>query len=434
MQAVPWVTRFKAMEILIIFILILINGFFSMSEIALVSARKNRLNYSAQQGNTGAKTALELQALPSKLLSTVQIGITLIGLLTGIYSGEKITHDVETFLLHISWVAPYAETLSVVVVLIIITFFALVLGELVPKRIGLTYPESIAKAVAVPMKIIAMITAPFIWLLTFTTDIILKIFGVKKSSDSKVTEEEIKAIVSEGMEDGEIQQIERDIVNRVFSVGDRSVSSLMTSRKQMTTLDITDDREEIKRMVSEDMHNFYPVYDSEEQDIVGIISLKKLFSEIEKDNFNLKNLLAEPSYITESASAYKALEQFKQTNIHYALVIDEYGSTQGIITMSDILEALVGDISEFYGEEYMFQQRDDHSWLIDGLYPLPDFLTRFGMEDYIKDYEINTVGGLIMHELGHIPKQSEKVRWGNFEFEVLDMDGPTIDKVLIVKK
>lgn len=422
------------MEILIIFILILINGFFSMSEIALVSARKNRLNYSAQQGNTGAKTALELQALPSKLLSTVQIGITLIGLLTGIYSGEKITHDVETFLLHISWVAPYAETLSVVVVLIIITFFALVLGELVPKRIGLTYPESIAKAVAVPMKIIAMITAPFIWLLTFTTDIILKIFGVKKSSDSKVTEEEIKAIVSEGMEDGEIQQIERDIVNRVFSVGDRSVSSLMTSRKQMTTLDITDDREEIKRMVSEDMHNFYPVYDSEEQDIVGIISLKKLFSEIEKDNFNLKNLLAEPSYITESASAYKALEQFKQTNIHYALVIDEYGSTQGIITMSDILEALVGDISEFYGEEYMFQQRDDHSWLIDGLYPLPDFLTRFGMEDYIKDYEINTVGGLIMHELGHIPKQSEKVRWGNFEFEVLDMDGPTIDKVLIVKK
>ena len=422
------------MEILILFILILINGFFSMSEIALVSARKNRLNYSAQQGNRGAKTALDLQALPSKLLSTVQIGITLIGLLMGIYSGERITHDVELFLLDINWLAPYAETLSVVVVLIIITFFALVLGELVPKRIGLTYPETIAKTVALPMKIIAMITAPFIWLLTFTTDIILKIFGVKKSSGSKVTEEEIKAIVSEGMEDGEIQQIERDIVNRVFSVGDRSVSSLMTSRKQMTTLDITDDRDEIKRMVSEDMHNFYPVYDSEEQDIVGIISLKKLFAEIEKENFSLKHIIAEPSYITETASAYKALEQFKQTNIHYALVIDEYGSTQGIITMSDILEALVGDISEFYGEEYMFQQRDDHSWLIDGLYPLPDFLARFGMEDSIKDYEVNTVGGLIMHELGHIPKQSEKVRWGNFEFEVLDMDGPTIDKVLIVKK
>ena len=422
------------MEIFIILVLILINGFFSMSEIALVSARKNRLNHAAQQGNRGAKIALEMQALPSKLLSTVQIGITLIGLLTGIYSGEKITHDVEAFLLRLPTFAPYASTLSVVVVLIIITFFALVLGELVPKRIGLTYPESIAKAVAFPMKIIATVMAPFIWLLTFTTDIILKIFSVKRSASSKVTEEEIKAIVQEGMEDGEIQRIEQDIVNRVFSVGDRSVSSLMTSRKQMSTLDINDSKEEIKRMVSEDMHNFYPVYDPDEQDIVGIISLKKLFAEIEKENFSLKNIMAEPSYITETASAYKALEQFKQTNIHYALIIDEYGSTQGIITMSDILEALVGDISEFYGEEYLFQQRDDHSWLIDGLYPLPDFLTRFGMEDYIKDYEVNTVGGLIMQELSHIPKQSEKVRWGNFEFEVLDMDGPTIDKVLIVRK
>jgi len=422
------------MEIFIILCLILINGFFSMSEIALVSARKNRLNYSAQNGHKGAKIALDLQSLPSKLLSTVQIGITLIGLLTGIYSGEKITHDVEAFLLGIPVFAPYAKTLSVIVVLIIITFFALVLGELVPKRVGLTYPETIARTVAFPMKIIAMVMAPFIWLLTNTTDIILKIFSVRKSGESKVTEEEIKAIVSEGMEDGEIQKIERDIVNRVFSVGDRSVSSLMTSRKQMSTLDVNDDKEEIKRMVSEDMHNFYPVYDPEEQDIVGIIGLKKLFAEIDKDNFSLKNIMAEPSYITESASAYKALEQFKKTNIHYALIIDEYGSTQGIITMSDILEALVGDISEFYGEEFMFQQRDEKSWLIDGLYPLPDFLTRFGMEDYIKDYEVNTVGGLIMHELGHIPKESEKVRWGNFEFEVLDMDGPTIDKVLIVRK
>ncbi len=422
------------MEIFIILILILINGFFSMSEIALVSARKNRLNYAAQQGNRGAKTVLELQAFPSKLLSTVQIGITLIGLLTGIYSGEKITHDVEAFLLRMPLFAPYASTLAVVVVLIIITFFALVLGELVPKRIGLTYPEAIAKAVAFPMKIIAIVTAPFIWLLTVTTDIILRIFSVKKSGGSKVTEEEIKAIVREGMEDGEIQRIESDIVNRVFSVGDRTVSSLMTSRKQMSTLDLLDGKEEIRRLVSKDMHNFYPVYDSEEQDIIGIVSLKKLFAEIEKEDFSLKNIMSEPSYITESASAYKALERFKQTNIHYALIIDEYGSTQGIITMSDILEALVGDISEFYGEEYLFQQRDDHSWLIDGLYPLPDFLTRFGMENYIRDYEVNTIGGLIMHELGHIPKQSEKIRWANFEFEVVDMDGPTIDKVLVVRK
>ena len=422
------------MELLIILFLILLNGVFSMSEIALVSARKNRLQNSAQQGHKGAKTALELQAAPSKLLSTVQIGITLIGLLTGIYSGEKITNDMEAFISQFPALAPYASTLGVVVVLIIITFFSLVLGELVPKRIGLTYPETIARAMAMPMKFIATLTAPFIWLLTFTTDLILKIFRVKRSSDSKVTEEEIKAIVREGMEDGEIQEIEQNIVNRVFSVGDRSVSSLMTSRKMMTTLDITDSKEEVKKLVSEDLHNFYPIYDSEEQDIIGIVSLKQLFAEIENDDFNLKRITTEPSYIAESASAYKALEQFKQTNIHYALVIDEYGSTQGILTMSDILEALVGDISEFYGEEYLFQQRDERSWLIDGHYPLPDFLTRFGMEDYIKDYEVNTVGGLIMHELGRIPKQSEKIEWVNFEFEVLDMDGPTIDKILITRK
>jgi len=422
------------MEILIILILILINGIFSMSEIALVSARKNRLTSAAQQGNRGAKTALELQAAPSKLLSTVQIGITLIGLLTGIYSGEKITQDMEAFILQFPLIAKYASTLSVVVVLIIVTFFSLVLGELVPKRIGLTYPEAIAKTMAMPMKIIAMITAPFIWLLTMTTDLVLKIFRVQRSSESKVTEEEIKAIVREGMEDGEIQEIEQDIVNRVFSVGDRSVSSLMTARKKMTTLDITDTKEEVKKLVSEDLHNFYPIYDSDEQDIIGIVSLKQLFAEIEKEEFNLKSIVTEPSYIAEGASAYKALEQFKQTNVHYALVIDEYGSTQGILTMSDILEALVGDISEFYGEEYLFQQRDDHTWLIDGHYPLPDFLTRFGMEDYIKDFEVNTVGGLIMQVLGRIPKQSEKINWVNFEFEILDMDGPTIDKILITRK
>ncbi|HUR30392.1 MAG TPA: hemolysin family protein [Saprospiraceae bacterium] len=422
------------MEILVILILILINGVFSMSEIALVSARRNRLNYSAQQGNRGAKIALQLQNSPSKLLSTVQSGITLIGLLTGIYSGEKITQDMEENIRGISILAPYAETLAVIVVLIIITFFSLVLGELVPKRLGLTYPEGIAKMMAMPMKIIAIIMLPFIWLLTMTTELFIKVFKIKPSSDSKVTEEEIKAIVKEGMEHGSVQEIEQDIVNRVFSVGDRSVSSLMTSRKKMTALDLKDSKEEVKKLVSEDLHNFYPVYDSDKQDIVGIVSLKKLFAEIESEDFQLTHILAEPSYISENASAYRALEQFKETNIHYALVIDEYGSTQGILTMSDILEALVGDISEFYSEEFLFEKRDDHSWLVDGHFPLPDFLARFEMQEFIKDYEANTVGGLIIHKLGRLPKQSEKIKWEHFEFEIIDMDGPKIDKILVTRK
>lgn len=422
------------MEIIIILILILINGLFSMSEIALVSARKNRLNYSAQRGNRGAKIALDLASNPSKLLSTAQIGITLIGILTGIYSGERITQGLEISFSKYPILAPYAHPLSVTVVLIILSFFALVLGELVPKRIGLTYPEAIAKTVSFPMKIIGFIMAPFIFLLTATTDLLLKIFRIKPSSNSKVTEEEIKAIIKEGTEEGEVQAIEQDIVNRVFSVGDRSVSSLMTSRTKMTSLDVTDTKEEVKKLVSHDMHNFYPIYDSDVQDIIGIASLKRLFAEIEKDEFNLRNILSEPSYIAEGASAYQALEQFKQTNIHYALVIDEYGSTQGILTMSDILEALVGEVSEFYGQEYKFEKRDENSWLIDGHYPLPDFLIEFGMEDFIKDFEVNTVGGLIIQVLGHIPKETEKARWENFEFEILDMDGPKIDKVLVVRK
>ncbi len=422
------------MEIIIILTLILISGVFSMSEIALVSARKNRLNFSAQRGSRGAKIALDLASNPSKLLSTAQIGITIIGLLTGIYSGEEITHHIEAIIVKFPLFAPYAHTLSVAVVLIVISFFALVLGELVPKRIGLTYPETIAKRAALPMKIIGIILAPFIFLLTTATDLFLKVFSIKPSSSSKVTEEEIKSIIQEGTEGGEVQEIEQEIVNRVFSVGDRSVSSLMTARSKMMSLDLADTKEEVKKLVSEDMHNFYPVYDSDVQDIVGIVSLKKLFAEIDRDEFNLKNILAEPTYIAEGASAYKALEQFKESNIHYAMVIDEYGSTQGIITMSDILEALVGEVSEFYGQEYAFEKRDENSWLIDGHYPLPDFLIEFGMEDYIKDFEVNTVGGLIIQLLGRIPKETEKASWEDFEFEIVDMDGPKIDKILVVRK
>jgi putative hemolysin len=378
--------------------------------------------------------ALDFQSRPGRLLSTVQIGITLIGLLTGIYSGDMLTHVLEQYFAQIPVVAAYAGTLSVTIILIIITFFALVLGELVPKRIGLTYPETVARTMALPMKMIATVAAPFVWLLTTTTNFILALFRIQKPESGKVTEEEIKAMVTEGLEDGEIRQIERDIVNRVFSVGDRSVSSLMTPRRKMSSLHQEDDKEKVKVKVARDLHNFYPVYDEDGQDIIGIVSLKQLFAEIEKEDFDLSAVIGVPSYIAEGASAYKALEQFKQTSIHYALVIDEYGTTQGIITMSDILEALVGDISEFYAEDFLFEARDDHSWLADGHYPLADFLARFGFEDRLKDFDVNTIGGLIMHLLGRIPKQSEKIRWENFEFEIVDMDGPAIDKILITRK
>jgi putative hemolysin len=418
-------------EILIIFFLILLNGVFSMSEIALISARKNRLESAAKKGNTSAKTALDLANSPNKFLSTVQIGITLIGILTGIYSGDKITTDVQTFIAGFEILKPYANSIGVGIVVVILTFFSLVLGELLPKRIGLNHPEAIAKAVAVPMKIISIVTAPFIWLLTTSTDFILKILNIKPTADGKVTEEEIKAIIKEGTEGGEVQEIEQDIVERVFHIGDRKVNSLMTHRKSIVYLSLEDNFQELKEKVLEELHSVYPVCEDNLDQVIGVVLLKDLFANFEKGQFNLKDITKEPVYFIEHTSAYKALENFKKTKVHYALVTDEYGVFQGIITLNDILEALVGDAADFYEEEFQLVAREDGTWLVDGHYSLHDFLTYFDMDDLINDYDVTTVSGLMITELSYIPKVGEKITWNKMQLEVIDMDGVKIDKVLV---
>lgn len=420
------------MEIVIIFLLILLNGVFSMSEIALISARKNRLETAAKKGNTSAKTALDLANSPNRFLSTVQIGITLIGILTGIYSGDKITNDVQAFFASYQLTAPYSNSIGTGVVVVLLTFFSLVLGELLPKRIGLNYPETIAKSVAVPMKMISVATAPFIWLLTNSTDFILKILNIKPTADGKVTEEEIKAIIKEGTEGGEVQEIEQDIVERVFHIGDRKVNSLMTHRKSVVYLSLEDDVKALKSQVLEELHSIYPVCEDNLDNIIGVVFLKDLFANFEKGgSFDLRAIAKEPVYFIEHTSAYKALEIFKKTKVHYAFVTDEYGVLQGIITLNDILEALVGDAAEFYEEEFQLIAREDGSWLVDGHYSLHDFLTYFDMDDLINDYEVTTVSGLVMAELGSIPKVGEKLIWNKMELEVIDMDGVKIDKVLV---
>jgi putative hemolysin len=420
------------MEILIILFLIILNGVFSMSEIALISARKNRLETAAKKGNANAKAALDLANSPNEFLSTVQIGITLIGILTGIYSGDKITTDVQNFVASFEALKPYANSIAVGIVVVTLTFFSLVLGELLPKRIGLNYPESIAKAVAVPMKIVSKVTMPFIWLLTTSTDFLLKILQIKPTADGKVTEEEIKAIIKEGTEGGEIQEIEHDIVERVFHIGDRKVNSLMTHRNSIVYLSYEDSVQEIKDKVLDELHSFYPVCGDNLDDVEGIVLLKDLFVSFEKGGeFDLKKITKEPVYFIEHTSAYKALENFKISKVHYALVTDEHGVFQGIITLNDILEALVGDAADFYEDEFKIVAREDGSWLVDGHYSLHDFLTYFDMDDLIGDYEVTTVSGLIVTELGIIPKQGQKLIWNKLEFEVIDMDGVKIDKVLV---
>lgn len=402
-----------------------------MSEIALISARKNRLETAAKKGNTSAKTALDLANSPNKFLSTVQIGITLIGILTGIYSGDKITTDVETFFASYNLTSPYAHSIAVGVVVVVLTFFSLVLGELLPKRIGLNHPEAIAKAVAVPMKMISIVTAPFIWLLTVSTDGILKILNIKPTADGKVTEEEIKAIIKEGTEVGEVQEIEQDIVERVFHIGDRKVNSLMTHRKSIVYLALDESYEELKTKILNELHSVYPVCSENLDEVIGVVLLKDLFANLEKGDFDLQKIMIDPVYFIEHTSAYKALENFKKTKIHYALVTDEYGIFQGIITLNDILEALVGDAADFYDEEFRLVAREDGSWLVDGHYSLHDFMTYFDLDDMLNDYEVTTVSGLIITELGSIPKQGDKLIWNKLEFEVVDMDGVKIDKILI---
>jgi putative hemolysin len=419
------------MELLIILFLILLNGLFSMSEIALISARKSRLESSAKKGNKNAKIALDLANSPNKFLSTVQIGITLIGILTGIFSGDKITSDVETFVLSFDILKPQAHSIAVGIVVVILTFFSLVLGELLPKRIGLNYPETIAKAVAMPMKIVSIVTAPFIWLLTHSTEFLLKILQIKPSADGKVTEEEIKAIIKEGTEVGEVQEIEQDIVERVFHIGDRKINSLMTHRKSVVMLPLKSNKSQVKEFMLQELHSFYPVYKDDFDNIIGIASLKNIFASIEKESFNLESIITEAPYLMEHTTAYNALENFKKTGIHYAVVADEYGVFQGMITLNDILEALVGNASDFYKEDFQLIEREDGSWLVDGHYSLHDFLTYFELDELLSDYDVTTVSGLIMTELSRIPKQGEKLIWHKFEFEVIDMDGVKIDKVMV---
>jgi putative hemolysin len=402
-----------------------------MSEIALISARKNRLESAAKKGNENAKAALDLANSPNKFLSTVQIGITLIGILTGIFSGDKITTDVRDFVAGFASTKPYADSIAVGIVVLVLTFFSLVLGELLPKRIGLNYPESIAKAVAVPMKIISILTAPFIWLLTISTEFLLKILHIKPSADGKVTEEEIKAIIKEGTEGGEVQEIEQDIVERVFHIGDRKVSSLMTHRKSVVFLPLRADKSQVRDLMLKELHSIYPVYDKNYDDIVGVVNLKNIFAHFENVDFNLKSIMTDAPFIMEQTTAYKALENFKKSGIHYAFVSDEYGVFQGVITLNDILEALVGDAADFYKEDFQLVAREDGTWLVDGHYSLHDFLTYFDLDELTNDYEVNTVSGLIMTELSRIPKQGEKLIWQKFELEVIDMDGVKIDKVMV---
>jgi len=406
-----------------------------MSEIALVSSRKFKLESAAKKGNKNAKLALQFANSPNTFLSTVQIGITLIGILTGIYSGEKITEDVKRFVEKIPFLVQYAQSISVTIVLIVLTFFSIVFGELIPKRIGLTYPETIATLVARPMSIISIITKPFIWLLAKTNDFFLGLFGVKEKKEGNVSEEEIKSIIQDSTDSGEIQEIEQNIVERVFALGDRKVREIMTHRSDLIWLDVADDFETIKNKTAKEIHSVYVVGDKSLDELVGMLSVKELFPlHLTNENFDINKYIKQPVIVSENTAAYKVLEKFKAEKFNYAVVVDEYGYLQGLVAMDDIMDALIGDATEYNQTEYQITVRGNNSWLADAQIPFYLFAEYFDLEDAGTDSGYNTLGGLLLHQINHIPVTGEKLKWKEFIFEIIDMDGLRIDKVLITKK
>ncbi|WP_280752028.1 MULTISPECIES: hemolysin family protein [unclassified Parabacteroides] len=421
------------MEIVIILGLILLNGVLSMSEIALVSARKARLEIDAKKGNKSAKTALDLANEPDRFLSTVQIGITLVGILTGLYSGEAFAADFAEVIAGVPALQPYALGIAKTTIVVVVTYLTLILGELVPKRIGLRFAEAVSKLIAKPMNILSKISAPLVWLLSVSTNFVVRLFGLKHVEENKVTEEEIKAIVQEGLDDGEIQEVEQDIVERVFNLGDRNVGSIMTHRSELVWLDTDDSVAEIREKVQENLYNIYPVASGKLDDLQGVVFLKDLFLYLEKPGFALKEIIRPATYLPENQSVYNALAQFKQACVKYGIVTDEFGGIQGIVTMKDILEGLIGQMPEA-GEEMEIVEREDGSWLVDGQLSFYDFLAYFDLEDLYADHDYNTLSGLILEILEHVPHTGERLEWLTFRLEIVDMDGARIDKVLVSKK
>lgn len=423
-------------ELLIILFLILLNGIFAMSEVAMVASRKSRLESAAKKGDKMAQKALELSKNPSKFLSTVQIGITFIGIFTGIYSGEKIEHDLEKYLSGFELLKPYSGTLAITSIVIILTFFSLVLGELFPKRIGLAMPETIAKTFAYPMYIISVIAAPFIWLLTITIDLLLKIFNIKKYKDSEVTEEEIKEIIQEGTEVGAVQEIEQDIVENVFHLGDRKINTLMTLRPDITWLNTIDSLETTKSKITGSIHQSFPVGKDKLDNISGIVYSKDMLDALLKNEaFDIEKYVKPAIFFTENTTAYKALEKFRESKQHIALVTDEFKVVKGILTMNDLVEILIGDFVQQLHEKKEIIPRTDGSFLIDASVPFPEFARYFDIE-ITRDKslsQINTVGELAFHLEKIIPYTGYKFTWKNLSLEIVDMDGRNIDKILVKK-
>ncbi len=424
-------------EAVFILVLILFNGVNAMAEIAVVSSRKNRLKKLADEGDPRAKVALELAENPTRFLSTVQVGITLIGILAGALGGARLAARLVPTLQEFSLLAPYAEGIAMVLVVAVITFLSLTLGELVPKRIGMTHPERIAMALARPMNRMSKLTGPAVTLLSWTTEAALKVFGVKRREEAPVTEEDVRMMMLQGLHAGVFHRTEKELIEGVFRLDELLVDDIMTPRTRIEWLNIDEPNEVNWRKIVSSGHTYFPAFQGNRDKVKGIVSIKSLWANLAlTDSCEIRDLLTEPLIVPTSMTSTALLETFKKSGIHIALAANEFGGIDGLVTLNDVVEAVVGALpSREQPQKPKVRQRDDNSWICDALLGTNDLKKLMGTGDLPgeKDGDFQTLSGFLLHRLGRIPDEGDTLQAGDFTFEIIDMDGHRIDKVMIMR-
>jgi len=421
------------MDVFILAGLILLNGLFAMSEIALITSKKAKLQKAADSGDSSAQKALELGADPNRFLSTVQVGITSIGVLSGIVGESALAGPLSLWFEGLGVDPVYASYLGTGVVVVVITYFSIVLGELVPKRLGQSNPEVVACLIAKPIAGLAVLTRPFVRLLSGSTKFVLRILGVKERNQSEVTEEEIQAVLAEGTEAGLIESHEHTMVKNVFRLDDRQIASLMVPRADIIYLDVDDPIEKSLKVIGETDHARFPVVRGGLENVIGIVSARKLLSRIaagEKPDLSLG--LEEAIYVPETLTGMELLDNFRSSGRHMAFVVDEYGEALGLVTLQDLIEAITGEFKPRDPTQSWAVQRDDGTWLLDGHIPVPELKDCLGLSTVPEEEKgrYHTVSGMFMLLSGKLPKEGDKVTWEGWQFEIMDMDRKTIDKIL----
>lgn len=425
------------MEIfLVLLLLILLNGVFAMAELAVVSSRKVRLQQWAEEGKRGARTALTLAEEPTRFLSTVQIGITSISILSGVFGEASIARSMEAWLLHFPSIAAYAKPVSVGVMVVLITALSLIIGELVPKRLAMHSPEMIAVIISRPMQLLSKLAAPLVKILSVVTDALLKLLGAGRSNGPSITEEEIRVLMEQGADEGIFDRAEQELVENIFRLDERKLGAIMTPRKDIVFLDLEAPLEHNQERLLNSIYSRFPVCKKGLEQIVGIVSAKDMLNHLLQDqSFDLSASLKPPLYVPSTLTPKQLMTQFRKTRTHIALIVDEYGELEGLVTINDVLEAIVGDLPpQELREEEEIVRRDDGSWLVDGMLGLDRFKDHFDIDGWMPGEDsgnVNTLGGFIMYQLGRVPVVADHLVWRDWRLEVMDMDKTRVDKILV---